>query len=275
MVEAGTGRLEAGGRRLEEEAESNTQNSKCRPQVFTCPYEQTEYNAVLTDGLVRVETHGDAFDKHQVHMAALLQIMVSRAATALNRVSLIEISVVESGDCRQQASRIHTYLQAFLRLQREYQRVRKSLDDACPRQPRIESTDPARVQESDGKHLPNAGKTISVPQEPLVESVLRHEQRTAHDTDLDPDAQEHLHTPESPAHTQAERELARAVVYGSQGRDVAMLDAMERAYHLDPEYVSAEEGRVLGAYRPDGNVLPEEVVKKVMKNMKAGKKKPP
>ena len=108
-----------------------------------------------------------------------------------------------------------------------------------------------------------------------MESVLRHEHRAAHDTDLAPDAQEQLHTTESPAHTQAERELAKAVVYGSQSRDVAMLDAMERAHKLDSEYVLREEGQVLGAYRPDGNVLPEAVVKEVLKNRKGTRKKPP
>ena len=57
---------------------------------------------------------GDAFDLHTVHMVALLQVMVSRAATTLRQATMHETTTVDTGDYHQESTKLHTYLQAFL-----------------------------------------------------------------------------------------------------------------------------------------------------------------
>lgn len=287
--------------------------SRERAVLYTCPYEQAEYNAVLTDGLARVEAcgdtgrgdtgrgdtgrgdagravaggrgrvgcsgtggggsaRGDAFDVHTVHMVALLQVMVSRAATALRQAALHETVLVETGDYRQESTKLHTYLQAFLRLQREHERLRRHLDDLRPAGQLPDSVDlGVRVNGKRPVSVFDVADGASLPQEPSVAAVKRHERRAAHDTNLDPDAQAEMHVETAIARDQAERELARAILYGTHGRDVAMLDAMERAYLLDPELTEQREDTVLALYRNDqGQVLPEAAVKRIVKAM--GKK---
>ena len=67
------------------------------PQRPTCAYEQVEYNAVVTDGQARLDglAHPDPRLPHLLHLVALLQVMMSRAANALSVASFIDTTAIK------------------------------------------------------------------------------------------------------------------------------------------------------------------------------------
>jgi len=104
------------------------------------------------------------------------------------------------------------------------------------------------------------------PVEPDLREYANHAGRTMADTDLDPDNDGFLHPGSTldGAH-QARRYMREAVKHAAAGKDVAAIDAVMDAVFLQPSMLDAWGDRVVSAYRPKGNVLPEEAVKKVIR----------
>jgi len=100
-----------------------------------------------------------------------------------------------------------------------------------------------------------------------VQSVLRHDARTQRDTCLDPDDQGTLHYPEFVALDAAQGFLDHAMAMASQGKDVAALDAYERAFQIDARLTEKHQGEILAAYRPGGKVLPTCAVEEILKHL--------
>ncbi len=105
-----------------------------RPVVYTCPYEQAEYDEVVADGMARYgqASAPDAMDRYLVHTLALLQVMMSRGARALTQQKLIDLTSAFSSTYTCERYRVHPYLEAFLRIAGEYRRFRRMLDANLP-----------------------------------------------------------------------------------------------------------------------------------------------
>jgi len=205
------------------------------PDRPICPYEQTEYNTALTDALARVATkpQPDPLDRHLAHNLALLQVMLNRAAIALRNDPLVD-EVTASSDSYKMASRKPgAHLEAFLRITAEYRRFAALL---TPRD----------------------------PVEPMPEDALHHHWTTAIDTQLDPDPSAEMHREPFHINYQANRYIRQAIHHAAAGRDVAMLDAFEAAHTIAPAYTALAESKVLAAYRPTGDTLPEPAVETIL-----------
>ena len=207
------------------------------PDRPTCPYEQAEYNAALTDALDRVSRNpnSDALDLHTAHNLALLQVMFNRAAIALRNAPLVDETTASTGDYQMKSTKISAHLDALTRIAREYRHFAAMLKAAQP-------------------------------EEPHVQDFLDNKGRATADTGLDPDKDALLH----PGSTidpspQARRYLRQAVKCAAAGNDVAAIDAVTDAACIAPSASAAWEDRVLAAYRPKGAVLPEQAFKKIIK----------
>jgi hypothetical protein len=93
-----------------------------KPERPVCPYEQSEYNAVVTDWLRQWSGTDPAF-VHLVHNAATLQVMVTRAAAALREAGFTTDVTVESKDYSMTSTKPHAALTAFLRVSSELRRA--------------------------------------------------------------------------------------------------------------------------------------------------------
>jgi len=88
-----------------------------------CPYEQTEYNAVVTDLMKRTQANaGNAMGLHLAHQIALLTVMVSRAARALAVAPLTEKFEQSAQNYHMSLERPSAALTAFEKLSRELRR---------------------------------------------------------------------------------------------------------------------------------------------------------
>ena len=96
----------------------------------TCPYEATQYQMAFTDLEHRLHRLpcADHVHRHIAHQAALLQVMVARAAAALTRAGLTEAVTAHSGDYTMESPKPSAALTAFLRLSSEYRRYLALLD---------------------------------------------------------------------------------------------------------------------------------------------------
>jgi len=185
----------------------------------TCPYEQTEYNALVTDGMSLVERRADAnpLDKQAVHMLALLQVMMSRAAATLGTHKLTQMIVTVN--CQRHDERMNPAFAALMRLMWEYRHVRRLLPD------------------SDN----GAGAT--------PESVAKQVLRMEADTDLAPESQEALHFPDTPVEHATAGLVDRAVAEASEENAERAFGLYERSRALSPDEDGARLARVRLAYR--------------------------
>ena len=207
------------------------------PSRPTCPYEQTEYNTALTDALDRVSRNPnhDGLDLHVAHNLALLQVMLNRAAVSMRNAPLVDETVASTDAYHMKSSKPSAHLDAFTRISREYRHFAAMLK--APQ-----------------------------PVEPDVNEFICHKGRMAADTDLDPDNDRLLHPDSTLDGTQqARRYMREAVKHAAAGKDVAALDSVMDAASIQPAMLDAWMDRVVGAYRPKGNVLPEAAVKKVIR----------
>ncbi|GMW00830.1 MAG: hypothetical protein AMXMBFR84_19670 [Candidatus Hydrogenedentota bacterium] len=158
--------------------EVEAMDEKDRP---ICPYEQVEYNTAVTEGMALVDTGRNAnpFDRHVVHALAMLQVLMSRSATAMGRARLTQRSV--SPDGKPGNDRPSAEVQVFMRILWEYRHMRKLLSPY------------------DLDHTP--------------ESAMKQIMRMEVDTDLTPESQEELHFPPDP-----EDSLAAASLLQAEGR---------------------------------------------------------
>jgi hypothetical protein len=96
-----------------------------------CPFETTEYNAVVTDVMQRTQSdakHG--YGLHLAHQIALMTVMVSRAARALTIAPLTEKLVQTGENYHASYERPSAALQAYERLARELRRWIVLIDPA-------------------------------------------------------------------------------------------------------------------------------------------------
>jgi len=148
----------------------------------TCPYEQTEYNAALSDALARAATkfRPDPLDRHIAHTFALLQVMLDRAAIALRNGPLVDEVTASSAAYTMASSKPSAHLEAFLRITAEYRRVAALL---TPRN----------------------------PVEPAPEQVLDRNWQTVADTKLTPEAAVEMHREPFSIDPEAKRYVRQAV----------------------------------------------------------------
>lgn len=94
----------------------------------TCPFEQAEYNAVVTDTMRRTQyVHQNAWGMHIAHQIALLTVLVSRAAKSMSTRSFTEDVEVSHGESRANQSRanqsrLSAGFTAYEKLSRELRR---------------------------------------------------------------------------------------------------------------------------------------------------------
>ena len=214
----------------------------------TCPYEQTEYNAFVTDATAKSDAtpDPDPLDLHTIHTMALLHVMTNRAAAALSVNPLTETMTVSSGDYHMETLKLNTLLQAFLRVAREYRAFRAMFDQ---------------------NHLDRAlHPGVS---DPTAIAGLAQGSRQCVDTNLEPESQDLALSEDAPNLSLADRFMRKAAKAASYGEDVAMLDAMRQAILLDPVAALANESAMLSAYRPrEGSTLPEDAVRHILEHMK-------
>jgi len=214
----------------------------------TCPYEQTEYNAFVTDAQAKSDcTHDpDPLDFHTIHTMALLHVMTNRAAAALRINPLTETFTASTGQYHMETIKLNTVLQAFLRIAREYRAFRSMFDQ---------------------NHLLRAlHPSVS---DPTAVGGLAQVSRQCTDTNLEPQSQNLSLSENLPTLDLADRFMRKATRAATYGEDVAMLDAMRQAILLDPVAALKNEAAMLAAYRPrEGSTLPEDAVRHILKHMK-------
>lgn len=208
-------------------------------QLPSCPYEQSEYNSLLTGALDRVSRNPDrdALDLNLAHHVAILGVMTNRAAIALRNEPLVDQTTVAAKNYQSSSRKVSPSLDAFTRLSREYRRCAAELKAAKP-------------------------------EEPPIEDFLNHHTRISADTSLDPDLDALLHPATlSDGADQARRYLRRAEKCAAEGHDAA---AIQAAFNADALQSHASEDwidRIVGAYRPRGKTLAEDSFKKIIQKL--------
>ena len=205
----------------------------------TCPYEQQEYNAVVTDALDRVQRNPgrDAVDAHVAHNLAILQVMFNRAAIALRNAPLVQETRVESKGRSAKSVKISPHLEAFMRISREFRSYAALL-----RAPK--------------------------PVEPDPYEFMRYRDRAAVDTELDPDSAQKMHPVNGvDSATQARRYMGTAVKNAALGKEIESIEDAMYAITVDPDMETATEwkNRVVEAYKPYGMALPPKAVNFALK----------
>jgi len=206
----------------------------------TCPYEQAQYNAVLTDALAaaQYQPHPTPLDTHHAHHLALLRIMVDRAATALGAQPLFHTTTATGEHYEMSTTKLNPCLQAFLRLSAEYRAFTKTIR-------------PTKRQL------------------PPVPSVIEHDARTRCDTDLDPDAQAYGHPASLPILDAAQRYIDHALDRAAQGNGAQTLQAYQSARQIDPDLAQKYQEEVLERYRPRKSGLRKTIIQQVIKDMES------
>ena len=208
----------------------------------TCPYEQTEYNMVLTDALARLarDPNADALTLYLAHNLALLQVMVNRAAIALRNSPMVD-EVQATGEAyAMQSSKLSAGLQAFLRLSSEYRRYAALLE-------------------------------IKYPHRPEAEDVIKHAARSQADPHLDPDAAEGLH----PEHFDASNPdytcyLAHARNNAANGLVPNLLAPFKAACTLAPAMAERCVADVLEHYDPKKGPLRKDALAELLQAVRDG-----
>lgn len=186
----------------------------------TCPYEQTQYNAAFTDAMDRISRNPnhDALDTHTAHNLALMMVIMDRAAVGMRNSPMGDVT--------------GPYLDAFVKVSREYQRLAAML---------------------------KAPKPI----EPDLHDFAEHVARSKADTDL-------ASVPYAPQETaneasrQARRYLRRAIESASQGDGFGAYQAGRNAVAIDESHLEQWQGLIVAAYRPNGTALPEPDARKIL-----------
>ncbi|MCC6796551.1 MAG: hypothetical protein IT366_15630 [Candidatus Hydrogenedentes bacterium] len=235
---------------------------------LTCPYQLVEYNTVLTDALAIAESqpHPNPMAIHLAHNVALLQVLISNAATHLTNPS--HLSAQSEPDKGARASRPCSSssssdpesrpcdsevdfpnpnaINAFIRLMREF---RASLKMLAAHQ----------------HHPLNRQKQNTTP--PTPESFQRHTHRMKHDIQLDPDSIAETQVDLNLPQTHARAYLQQSIQAASQGNDVEMCEAFDNAAQLDEPLAQSERDHVLASYRPAKQSISEELAQQILGNL--------
>jgi hypothetical protein len=223
-------------------------DAKERPR---CPYETAQYNTALTDTMANLKTATtpDPMRRHLAHQIALLQVMMTRAASAMAQEPMVDTDANgETG--RAGAARLSACLQSYLRISSEYRRYLAIAN--------IKVADPMeRSRQEDPEVLEF---DLDCPND---EIVREHGRRASHDTSLLPEDQAAVDAPTTLATPQAMRHLGRAMWAGyshdteqmrSSLRDACSLDADCVEAIMDPESVyrnSSYENMLLRMWRDE------------------------
>ncbi|GMV94362.1 MAG: hypothetical protein AMXMBFR82_41400 [Candidatus Hydrogenedentota bacterium] len=223
------------------------QSAARNPQFPTCPYQLAEYNTVLTDALAIVESqpHPNPMGIHTAHNVATLQVLVSTAASQLAQAPNLWTSEDPNPDHPNPTP--HTpnpsMVLAFTRLMREFRHSLKLLH-------------------APGLTPLNRHNSMGAP--PTAEGILRHAERSKHDTGLDPDSLDAAQLQPQTPETHAKAFVQQAALAGGQGRDVEMCEAFDNAALLDEPYAESERGHVLASYRPARHSVSEELAEAIL-----------
>lgn len=192
----------------------------------TCPYEQTQYNAVFTDAMDRISRNPnhDALDIHTAHNLALMMVIMDRAAVGMRNSPMGDVT--------------GPYLDAFVKVSREYQRLAAML---------------------------KAPKPI----EPDLHDFAEHATRVKTDTDLGlgPYASKVI-TGET--QRQARRYVRQAIESASQGDSFGAYQAGRNAVAIDESHLEQWQGLIAAAYRPNGTALPEPEAQRILNRLLPG-----
>ncbi len=94
-----------------------------------CPYEQTEYNAAVSDAMQQItQKRSLAYARHIVHQLALAQVMVTRAGLALREAEFTKPTVVTGENYHMTTPKIAPALTAYEKLERAWLRLLTHFD---------------------------------------------------------------------------------------------------------------------------------------------------
>ncbi len=195
-----------------------------------CPYEQQLYEVAVTDELGEVASWGDSgspLDRHIAHEGALHRVMLWRAAAAMAETPLIE-SHPQRDNERPSHDKVHAYTEAYLRIAREQDRWRRTMD--MRRRTR-------RIREDD----------LNLPD---VDTITDHLFRQDHDTRDESDEMRH-NEPDVPEKIRwAHRLGVHAMAASTKGNDTRALAALSRASVIANAEADLIASEVLASYRP-------------------------
>ena len=175
------------------------------PERPTCPYEQTQFDTAVTDtfAVIAYGPTRDPFLGQLARHTALVQVMLTRAATALREVQMTETTEATGDAYQMKTTKPSAYLQAFLRLSSEYRRYLQIIQT----------------------HL---APTYYDPE------LIEHTRRSRHDTSLTPEDQQALERTEHPADRIARPILNDAQQAARDGCHKAAIDKYNRVARLAP-----------------------------------------
>ncbi len=216
------------------------------PQRPTCPYEQVEYNAVVTDGQARLNQlpEPDPRLPHLLHLVALLQVMVSRAANALSVASFVDTTAVKSTNYEMESKKLSPALHAFEVLSREFRRYEALFER------RLDGAEEYRA--------------LNVHHESpmLLDRIKVNTERQQADIDLDPDVQAQLVPPMDPITHYTTRLVDKAKDHARDGDPHKLHDTFRSLHALDPGAVSRELDSIFAEYDPPSKKFSAEAVRK-------------
>jgi len=175
---------------------------------------------------------------HTAHNVAMLQVLVNTATAQLAQAP----NLWSSQDPNPHTPNPNTLL-AFTRLMREYRHTLKLLH-------------------TPGYTPLNRHNSAGAP--PSPDGILRHAQRTQHDTGLDPDSQAAAQLPPQTPETHAKAYIQRATLAGGQGRDIEMCEAFDEAARIDEAFAKSERDHVLASYRPAKQTVSQELAEAIL-----------
>ena len=215
----------------------------------TCPYEQTEYNTVLTDALTRssITLGQDPMGLHLAHNVALLQVMLTRAAAGMRDDPMIDtLTTVRTTETRGENptnstnetfyQRPSARLQAFLRVSAEQRKYLALLD---------------------------ADKSLRLS----VGDHLNRTLRTHADASLDPDHAQLMHPDACVLLNETQRHIVQAITNALQGDDLDAEAAFNVACQLATPPKYGQENPINALRFDYSNVLAETTTRTLRQHL--------
>ncbi|MFA6242019.1 MAG: hypothetical protein WC655_13885, partial [Candidatus Hydrogenedentales bacterium] len=219
-----------------------------QPSAPLCPYQLTEYNTVLTDALAIVESqpHPNPMGLHAAHNVAMLQVLVSTAASYMAQCSPWSTAPASPESDAPGNDANFNATNAFFRLMREFRASLKLLGNPAHA--------PLNRQKQGLTH-------------PTPEGILRHAQRVQHDADLDPDALAGAQLEPQTIQTHARSFVQQAALAGGEGHEVEMYWTYDNAAALDEPFADSQRDHVLASYRPAKQTVSPEIAAEILGNL--------
>lgn len=194
------------------------------PKKPICAYEQAGYNASVTDFRHRLNRGpvNDPFYKHLIHHLALLQVLMTRAASAMAVSPMTSVNTASSDSYFMSSTNVNAVSEAYLRFAREFRRYLELLPDF-----------------------------IAVLDE---DEAVAQQRRIDNDTNLTPEAQFRLHEPDEPKRQAADRYFNKACNNTERYHANALASILATIHRLHPEKARAYTEMLLQRYstrKPD------------------------